>query len=1594
MRPIKNVVQKNIMHSQIKKFRSEILKRVQQSYHANIQDHVIEQALDLAAKNIQQRKKGEHKIIIEPAVKKDAKDKHDQTLIVINTEDRPFTIDSITAACVAAGHTIEGVVHNTLLVERDKKGVANTLKTKIGKVESDLPRESFLIITLSGTLGKERSKTLAENLQHVIDDVEYATRDWHAMRDALKACAKTLEQAPDNIRDHAMLGEYRAFLDYLHDNNFTLLGYREYKLTDKGKTAESEIIKNSGLGLLSDNKSPVYLNRTRQHLPGVLQKRRLDQDTLTVAKVNKKSTVHRRVPIDTVAVKTYDKKGNIVGEKLFIGLFTSVTYSRSIQDVPFIRHKVNQVVAESGFGVNSHNYRALMHILEKYPRDELFQLDTKTLKNYALSIMALQEQPKVALYVREDPFKRYISCLVYVPREKYETDLRINIQHILEKELEGQCSAFYTVLDDSPLARVIYTIQVEESEEEKKYNFKAIEKLLIEAGRSWGDKLSDELLARCQTESDALRLTQKFVTAFPIGYQYNTDLEHTYLDILKLEEITKDKPFALDLYEHNDQLRLKIYNQSTPVTLSDILPMLENFGFEVIAEKPYEVKFEDADNIWIHDFQIQYKNAEHARKVSEIKDVFEEGLTAIWNNECENDSLNALIPQAKMPWRDVLILRAYTKYMRQTKIQYTPAYMMQALTDYPDIADLFLELFYGYHKPVHSKAKRDELVKTNTSKIIKKLAEVASYDQDRILRCLLQIVQATLRTNFFQNKSYLSFKLDSKKIDVLPYPRPMVEIFVYSPRVEGVHLRGGKIARGGLRWSDRHEDFRTEVLGLMKAQNVKNSVIVPVGSKGGFIVKNPPKAGGREAFMAEGIACYKIFISGLLDITDNIDGTKIIPPQDVVRHDEDDPYLVVAADKGTATFSDIANGISQDYGFWLGDAFASGGSAGYDHKVMGITARGAWESVKRHFRELGLNTQEQDFDVIGVGDMGGDVFGNGMLLSEHIRLVGAFNHLHIFCDPNPDIKKSFKERQRLFKDVKGWDAYDESILSKGGRIYSRSDKILKLTPEIQERFDIAKKEVSPMELMNAMLKAPTDLLWFGGIGTYIKSPNETHADVGDKANDNIRVDAHEVRARVLGEGANLGATQRARIAMSLLGIKAYADFIDNSGGVNSSDLEVNIKILFQLIMQKTKLSVKERNKILANMTHDVADLVLRNNYQQTQGISMTAHNAYEKLSSHAALMEYLSSTTGLDRAIEFLPNDTALEARAREHNGLTPPELSILISYSKIKLFQDLVDSKLPDDKAFQDWMSHYFPDYIQNKYAKYLDDHRLRREIIATQLANSLINRMGPDYIMNQTSKTGASPDLIARAYFIARETFDLRDIYAQIEDLDNKVPAQMQINALDDMASFIDYTTTWFLKLYREEGLNEKDLIKQGEHYKASVAKLRKGLEKLLPPSTKEFIDDRRDRLTQTGLPKPLAEQLAMLPVLNTACDIIRIADEQKQNVDTVAKIYFGLNETFSFVWLRDKARGMEPETRYEADTLKGLVDRLYATQATLTKRILAETCKTKTCPKDPVGEWVERGNGTVQATLDMIESLQNAEDVHFPMLTAIEMRLAHLV
>ncbi len=1467
-----------------------------------------------------------------------------RTIIDIVNDDMAFLVDSVVAEIINHGYQISAFIHPVLHTIRDKKGTIT--KTSANPIKGKTNGQSHIHIELNRTISAQQAKKLEKQLREILADTKLANRDWAKIKVKLKDSQDILETAPPKY-SNAVIQEYKHFLDYLHDDNFTLLGYREYSFSKTKNNIKSKVIKGSSLGLLSDEVQPVYINSLQKSLTTKQQELRMKQEPLTVSKVNKRSTVHRRVPLDAISIKKYNSAGTVVGEILFIGLFTSVTYSRSVMNIPYIRMKAGNVVKKSKFKNASHNYKGIRHILEKYPRDEILQMSDDLLLEHSISILSLQERPRIALYIRPDTFGRYISCLVYVPKERYETQLRLKLQNIIETSLGGTCSNHKVSQDDSPLSRVLFLIDINALKKPPKIDSDALEQKLIEAGRNWADRLRDTIEDHIEEPDQAANLIHKYGDAFSISYREQYTPVQAMLDIEKISNIIDGDNIEIELYEQRNgseiETRLKLYHSKTPLALSDVLPIMENMGLHVVTELPSAVKPTNYDSkIWIHDFLLEPNIKNKQINIASAKESFEDVFKKTWNVEVESDSLNMLSLYAEMPWQDIAILRAFTHYLRQTGSAFSLPYMESAITNHPNIAKeivlFFKDLFNPKKKKLSEKTKKER-----TKKIYVLLEKVDVLDHDRIFRSIVNILCATLRTNFFQTdaegnpKTYLSFKLDSSLINDLPKPKPYREIFVYSARVEGVHLRGDKIARGGLRWSDRHEDFRTEVLGLMKAQQVKNAIIIPMGAKGGFVVKNPPTNADRDAYLKEGISCYKIFIRGLLDITDNRKGADIIHPEDVVHYDEADPYLVVAADKGTATFSDIANALSEEYNFWLGDAFASGGSAGYDHKVMGITARGAWESVKRHFRELNHDTQTQNFDVVGVGDMAGDVFGNGMLLSEHICLIGAFNHIHIFCDPNPDPAKTFKERQRLFKNVKGWDEYNKKLLSKGGRIFLRSDKSLKLTEEIKKRFDIEEDEISPNHLIRAMLKARTDLLWFGGIGTYVKATTETNLDVGDKGSDALRIDAPELRAKVIGEGANLALTQLSRIEFAQNGGALNADYIDNAGGVASSDDEVNIKILLNDVMRKPKhkMDIKNRNKLLESMTESVSNHVLRGNYQQAQGISLMELQGATNIEAHGQLINFLKKKIGLSRSLEKLPTESEIERRRRVGKGLTKPELSVLQSYAKICYTGLLLNSDIVETKAMEERLMRYFPKKLSDKYRKEILNHRLRNEIIATTLANGIVNRMGPDFIRDRMNNCGVSAEEVAKAYIIVREAFGLRDIWSNIEKLDGKVPAMVQLKALIETARMVERAVTWFLTRYGRKLNINRDI----QAFEGGINAVKESMKIAVPDALLHKIKQITDSGVENGLPKKLAHDISLMPILGSACDIIRISMDYKFEIPITARVYFELGNYFHLDWMRQKARHLPTENEWSIQALEGVVDQLYTCQAGLTVRILKD-------------------------------------------------------
>ncbi|MGP1397249.1 MAG: NAD-glutamate dehydrogenase [Inquilinaceae bacterium] len=1527
------------------------------------------------------------------------------TVVEIVNDDMPFLVDSVTSALNQANTTVHLIIHPVLSVTRDAEG--QLVAAAEPGPDAEGQAESYMHLEIDEQTSPDALSQIETMLIDVLADVRAAVDDWPKMRSTLHGVLEGLRTNPPPSPPEET-AELAAFLSWMDEDHFTFLGFREYGFHEDSGQTDMGVVAGSGLGLLRDDDVSVFDGmRHFANLPPDVQNFIRQPRLLMVTKSNRRSTVHRPVHLDTVILKAFDAEGQVTGERIFVGLLTSVAYNRSARDIPYLRQKVSRILAEVGFDPRSHDGKALTHILDTFPRDELFQAADDELRAIAMGVLHLQDRQRTALFVRQDPYERFVSALVYVPRDRYNTDLRRRFAAILEKALGGAVTAFYTQLTEGVHARIQFIVRTTPGAIPA-YESDDIERELIDAGRSWADWLQ-EVLIEARGEEQGLTLMRRYGEAFPTNYCESTVPQAAILDIERVEEALADGDIALNFYRPleaaDHQARFKLYHPAAPVPLSDVLPMLEHMGLKVMAESPYEVSLasdgDAADTVWIHDFDVQHQDGA-AIDVGRIKTVFQEAFARVWRGEMEDDGFNRMVLGAALTWREVTVLRAYGKYLRQAQFAFSQDYIEDALAAHPTIARLVVDLFVALFDP--GVVRQDRQTAEIENALVEALDKVANLDEDRILRRYLNLIQSTLRTNFYQSgadgqpKSYLSLKLDSQAVEGLPLPRPWREIFVYSPRMEAVHLRGGPVARGGIRWSDRREDFRTEVLGLMKAQMVKNAVIVPVGSKGGFVLKRPPREGGREALRAEGVACYQTMMRGLLDLTDNFVAGAVVPPPDVVRRDPDDPYLVVAADKGTATFSDIANGISADYGFWLRDAFASGGSAGYDHKVMGITARGAWEGVKRHFRELGRDIQTQDFTVVGVGDMSGDVFGNGMLLSEHIRLVAAFNHLHIFIDPDPDIAASFRERQRLFKLASGsWDQYDAGLISPGGGVFDRKAKAIDLTPEIRTLLGVDDKAMTPAALIHALLQVPADLLWFGGIGTYVKAASETHADVGDKANDALRVDGRQVRALVIGEGANLGVTQRGRIEYARSGGQPEAtggggrlntDFIDNSAGVDCSDHEVNIKILLNSVIDSGDMTLKQRNALLERMTDEVAALVLRDNYLQTQALSTAMAERQELLDQQARYMRVLEKGGLLNRAIEYLPDDEELTERLGRREGLFRPELSVLLSYAKITLYDQVLASDLPDDPALAGELTLYFPEPLGEAHDAAIREHRLRREIIATHVTNSVINRTGPTFVAETEDITGLGTNDIVRAFIIVRESFGLRALWSEIQALDTKVPAETQIRMFLIIRRLIERTTAWVLRHHGED----LDIGRHVARLKPGIELLYGSVDELLYESASAVLEERIDRMTQQGVPAPLARSIASLNLVAAGCDLIRIAELCGLELRAVAPAYYDLGRRLGIAWLRDRALTMPAGNHWQKHAVGAIIDDLYALQADLTVNALGQPGNADV--EAAMAAWLERRRQPVERIDQLMAELRALETVELSMLAVANRRLRGLI
>ncbi|MBS7696813.1 MULTISPECIES: NAD-glutamate dehydrogenase [unclassified Chelatococcus] len=1510
------------------------------------------------------------------------------TLLEVVNDNMAFLLDSTLAALIAQGFEAELalVAHPIIAVERDTDG---RLTRIIPDAEADrsVARESLIHIHLDRIDDEAVRTALVGELARTYAEVRQATDDWSAMRDRLRGATDVVRSSPASMPAEAV-EEAGDFLSWLADGNFTILGIREYSFS--GGDTSADPVEGSGLGILRDP-SVRILRRGREMVVMTPEMRAFlaEPVPLIVTKANVKSRVHRRAYLDYIGVKLFSMDGRLDGELRIVGLFTADAYTGTTRDVPYLRHKVAQVIARAGFDPASYSGRALLYVLEDYPRDELFQVDVETLYRYCLEILKLTERPRVRVLARRDAFDRFVSVLVYIPKDRYDTEVRRRVGEFLARTFDGHVSAAYPAYPEGPLSRTHFIIGHHEGK------IPAIGQEALEAGvraivRTWRDALGELLEAAIGGRRGRV-LAERYGDAFGAAYREFYSGEAVLTDINILEQLSVERPWAVDIYrrqgEDDTSANLKVFSRGRPMPLSERVPLLENLGFRVVNERTHRIfpaGVNDDARVWLHDMRLE-RAAGGVIDVDALQPAIEAALMALFRDLAESDGFNALVLEAGLGWRDVSLLRSLAIYLRQIGVHFSIGYLAGAVTRHATIATEIVALFYARFDPRLDEATRSARQAEIHTRVEALLQGVASLDDDRILRRFVNLVDAAIRTNFFQvdkdgnPRRTIAIKYACARVDGLPMPKPLYEIFVHSPRVDGVHMRFGKVARGGLRWSDRAQDFRTEVLGLVKAQQVKNAVIVPVGAKGGFLPKRLPAPGDRQAFMAEGAEAYRIFVSSMLDITDNREGEAIVHPPLTVRYDDDDPYLVVAADKGTATFSDLANSISADHGFWLGDAFASGGSHGYDHKKMGITARGGWEAVKRHFRELDIDIQTTPVTVAGVGDMSGDVFGNGMLLSEKLKLVAAFDHRDIFLDPHPDPAVSYAERQRLFALPRSsWQDYDTTLISTGGGVFSRAAKSIPLSPAVQAAIGLEQDHASPQEVITAILKAPVDLLWFGGIGTYIRASEETDADAGDRNNDAIRITGRSVRAKVIGEGANLGMTQRGRIEAAEAGVRLNTDAIDNSAGVNSSDVEVNIKIALAPPVKEGRLDEAGRDSLLVEMTDEVARLVLTNNYLQTLAISLAERRGTEELGFARRLMRVLEAEGRLDRAVEFLPDDATLAQRQQRGENLTRPEIAVILAYAKLALYDAILESPVPDDPYLAGELMRYMPKPLRERFPDAVTAHRLRREIIATQLANAIINRGGPTIVTRLADETGADAPTIAAAYAAVRDAYGLIELNAGIDALDERIGhsaddinAAMQLDLYAGLQDLLIDGLSWFI---RNADFHAEGIQKIVARYRRGIATVEAALPLALSADAREGLEARSVSLEEAGIPAPLARRLAALSELGAAPDIVRISQASDRGADEVAAIHFAVESSFRLRELAAAARELSVTDYYDRLALGRALGGIASAHRRLTSAIVATGAPARdaAAAREAVHRWATARGGEVERIRSTVESI----------------------
>jgi len=1506
--------------------------------------------------------------------------KSTHTVIEIITKDSPFLVESIRNRLHQMGYVLHLAVNmGGINVNRDGHGVITDIVT--GEVCVNEAPMLFMIERLA----EDALAQLEHELIDTLKDVHLIVNDWQSMRNSIITTISELEAAK-KFCDLENVVESQDFLKWLENHHFTLMGVRDFSLVKKNNAELLlEPVQGTGLGILGEGRKEVSTINLSE-LPKEAQNFFLSKNIITVSKSDLKSSVHRNTFIDSISVKLFNDGGEVIGERMICGFFTSAAYYSHIRDIPLLRQKVQRILDDSKLYPRSHAGRVLINILETMPRDDLIQGTEHELLEISQGIFHLQDRKRIKLFARYDAFNRFLSCLVYVPKERYNTELRREMEAIFKSNIDCESIAFTTMFSESQLARIHFNLQLKKGAHRlNATSFRHIEDKLIDISRTWADDLQTYLIENFGEEKGN-HLNNYYKNAFSASYTSQFNPHVAVVDIKHLEALNADSPLQMNFYRELDDahnyFRLKLYQKNYTILLSDVLPIIENMGLKAISERPFCLKLEDGATCWINEFTMSYHDADNL-DIDSIRENFQTSFLKIWDNSAENDGFNKLVIASGLDWRQVVMLRAYAKFFKQMGINYSHDYIESALLHNINLVKKLSAYFETRFNP-NFNGNREVQQKQISAEMLHDLEQVSNLDEDKIFRQYIAVIENTLRTNFYQHdaagqfKPYVSFKFFSRDIPNMPKPYPKYEIFVYSPRFEGIHLRCSDVARGGLRWSDRKEDFRTEVLGLMKAQQVKNAVIVPNGAKGGFVPKQLDKLTNRDDIWAEGVFCYQSFIRSLLDITDNYIDNELIQPKEVIAYDGPDPYLVVAADKGTASFSDYANAISKEYNFWLGDAFASGGSNGYDHKKMGITARGAWESVKRHFYYLGKDIQTTAFTVVGIGDLAGDVFGNGMLLSEHIQLVGAFNHMHIFLDPNPDTAISFKERQRMFNLPRSaWSDYDISTISTGGGVYSRNAKYIPISPEVAKRFNIEEERLEPNELIIRILTAHVELLWSGGIGTFVKATRETNLDVGDRSNDAIRVSANALKCAVVGEGGNLGFTQKARIEYALKGGRIYTDFIDNSGGVSCSDKEVNIKILLDALVKNGEMTLKQRDVLLSEMTEEVASLVLKENDQQTKAISLLASQAAKQVDLHIRYIDHLEKSGKLDRKIEFLPSAHMLLERKQNGKGLSIPEIAVLNCYSKNLLKEDIVASNITEEEYFNDVLISYFPKVLAKRFAGEMTQHPLKKEIIATKISNLIVNEMGFTFIYRLQDETGAPPSAIVTAYLIARNVLKIDDTMSSLELLQNSITAQSMVEIQILHIHLLRRLTRWLLRTERRR-LNIKATIAK---YNDSVQTFRMILPAILSERYRAHFDKRISDFMEQGVPEALSQSLATINGMFAIFDIVEIAFKKTVSIETAAAAFFAVGDFLQLDYVRAQIIVNTAEDQWESLSREAIRDDLDDQQRKLTETVLNDGDDFNAFSLH-LKEWSTTHGGLIERWHHLLDNLKTCSTVSYTM------------